>query len=131
MIENKIKEICDSGIGESMSGKYSNSLSLNGFILQKPKFIKNEKTGSESVSFIIHQMQKTTEGQYMDRSFSTISYVPKIIEEMRKVDKVVFINTLSQLFWFGAKKSYYVITTSIEISCTLDIELDEPYKVTR
>lgn len=126
MLEDKLKYIADTPLGMSMNGKYSNSLSLNGFILQEPKFVRGAK--SLSGSFIIYQVNKTPNGEYLSKSYAIITYIPSVIEKLRKVKNVCFVNCLCKLEWQPKIKSYVVVMWDFDLSCELDIKLEAQYQ---
>lgn len=127
MNSEKILLLANGDLVKSMSGRYLNSLMLNGFILQKPKFINNTKKGIEACSFILHQINLTESGQVLDKTYSIMVYIPKVVEQMKTITTCCFVTCACNLEWNGIRKLAYGQAYDIEISCVLSDELDEPY----
>ena len=101
--------------------KYHNSVKLSGFIIRKPKFIKHDKTGRESCSFILHQINNVR-GELKLESFCCVTYSTTLIEQLKKVDKVLFVVTMGILrhhFKYGD----FSTVTEMETLAELDIDL--------
>lgn len=126
-MQELIKFIVDTPLGVSMNEKYANSLQINGFVLQKPRFIKHEETGHESCSFIVHQLNRDMYG-IKDKTYSMISYLPSIIEKVKQIDSVCFVNCLARLEWNSKRLSYTPVIHTIEITSIFDKELLPPYE---
>lgn len=130
MIEEILTKISNSKIGESMNHSYSNCWQLNGFIVQKPRFIKHDEKGSESCSFILHQVSKNDYGQIIDISYSLITYLPQIVERLKnELDVCCFISCLAVVHWNRKLKALSGNVYDFEISCKLiDDPLESEYK---
>jgi hypothetical protein len=104
-----------------MTYKYRNCVELSGFIIRKPKFIKHDITGKESCSFILFQINNVN-GEIRLDSYSCLTYVGTLIEQLKQIDKVIFVATLGKLrhhFKFGD----YTQVSEMESLAELDIEL--------
>ena len=104
-----------------MTYKYRNGVELSGFIIRKPKFIKHDITGKESCSFILFQINNVN-GEIRLDSYSCLTYVGTLIEQLKKIDKVLFVATLGKLrhhFKFGD----YTQVSEMETLAELDIDL--------
>ena len=123
-----ISEIGESALGVSMSGRYTNTLTLNGFILQKPKFIKNVNRNNESCSFIIYQISRTIDNQTGIKSFNAITYLPKVVEKMKEVKTCCFITCFCRLEWTPKLRSYNAQMYECDITCEMDYPLLGEYK---
>lgn len=104
-----------------MTYKYRNSIQLSGFIIRKPKFIKHDKTGRESCSLILHQINNAN-GEIKLESFSCMVYSLTLIEQLKKVDKVIFVATMG-IMRHHFKYGDYSQITEIETLAELDIDL--------
>ena len=124
MIETKLRTIVKSTIGITMSGRYANSLVINGFIIQKPKQGYNKK----GYSFIIHQPQYDEQGVLVDTSFNIVAYAKSTIDIIEKIDHVCFISCWCKLVWNYRMKTAYGQLVKCEINCELDEELLPPYQ---
>lgn len=127
-LEELINEIGNSALGVSMSGRYTNSLTLNGFLLQKPKFIKNKYRNNESCSFIIYQISRTPDNQTGVKSFNAITYLPKVVEKLKGVKTCCFITLFCNLEWTPKMRSYTAQMYDCEITCEMTYELLGEYQ---
>ena len=109
-----------------MSGKYTNTLMLNGFIIMKPKTITNAR-GVKSSSFILHQISANYTGEVIDKTFSVMVYVPAVVEELEKMTNVSFVTCFCSLEWNRKLKMNYAQAYNIEVSSLVGEELEESY----
>lgn len=122
-LEEKIRIAANSPYGVREI-RYSNSIQLQGFILDKPKIIKSTNTGQnkESASFWVHQVW-----QYgvnvIDKSFYVITYSPTAIEKLKALNHLAFVNIVGIL-------SYNRKVRTTQVQCELldfNFELDVPF----
>lgn len=120
-----IKETIDlmlhNPITMDMTYKYRNSVELSGFIIRKPKFITHDISKRESCSFILYQINNVN-GEIRLDSYSCLTYTRELIEQLKKIDKVLFVATVGKLkhhFKFGD----YSQITEMETIAELDTEL--------
>lgn len=96
----KINEIVDklvlNPITIDMTYKYKNTVELSGWIIRKPKFIKHDKTGVESCSLLLFQINNKN-GEIKLESFNCMVYVKELIEQLKVQDKVLFVATLGKI----------------------------------
>lgn len=96
----KINDIVDklvlNPITIDMTYKYKNTVELSGWIIRKPKFIKHDKTGVESCSLLLFQINNKN-GEIKLESFNCMVYVKELIEQLKVQDKVLFVATLGKI----------------------------------
>ena len=76
-----------------MTYKYRNNVELSGWIIRKPKFIKHDRTGVESASILLYQIN----GELKIESFNCMCYVKELIEQLKKQKKVLFVATVGKI----------------------------------
>ena len=95
----KINDVVDklvlSPITIDMTYKYKNTVELSGWIIRKPKFIKHDKTGVESCSLLLFQINNKN-GEIKLESFNCMVYVKELIEQLKVQDKVLFVATIGK-----------------------------------
>ena len=79
-----------------MTYKYRNNVELSGWIIRKPKFIKHDKTGVESASLLLFQINNVN-GELKIESFNCMCYVKELIEQLKKQQKVLFVATVGKI----------------------------------
>jgi len=79
-----------------MTYKYSNNVELSGWIIRKPKFIKHDKTGVESCSLLLFQINNVN-NELKIESFNCMCYVKELIEQLKQQEKVLFVATVGKL----------------------------------
>ena len=79
-----------------MTYKYRNDVELSGFIIRKPKFIKHDKTGVESCSLLLFQINNAN-GQLKLESFNCMVYVKDLIEQLKEQKNVLLVATVGKL----------------------------------
>lgn len=79
-----------------MTYKYRNNVELSGWIIRKPKFIKHDRTGVESASLLLFQINNVN-GELKIESFNCMCYVKELIEQLKQQKKVLFIATIGKL----------------------------------
>jgi hypothetical protein len=96
----KINDIIDklvlNPITIDMTYKYKNTVELSGWIIRKPKFIKHDKTGVESCSLLLFQINNKN-GEIKLESFNCMVYVKELIEQLKVQDKVLFVATIGKV----------------------------------
>ena len=120
-IEDVIKNISLNPMLIQMTFRYKNSTDLSGFILRKPKFITHDKTGMESCSFIIYQINNKKDVLQID-SFSCITFVKDLVEQLKTLENVTFVATVGKMRFSKIVHGLYSQVVEME---TL-FELDEP-----
>ena len=121
----KINDIVDklvlNPITIDMTYKYKNTVELSGWIIRKPKFIKHDKTGIESCSLILYQINNA-KGEIRLESFNCMVYGQNLVDQLKKVDKVLFVATMG-IMRHHFKYGDYSQITEIETIAELDIRL--------
>lgn len=79
-----------------MTYKYRNNVELSGWIIRKPKFIKHDRTGVESASLLLFQINNVN-GELKIESFNCMCYVKELIEQLKKQKKVLFVATVGKI----------------------------------
>ena len=109
-------------IAEGLNKKYQNTFTLSGWLLKKPKIIKNDTTGIESCSLILCQFTQGVDRVDM-QVFSCMVYVKDLVEQLKTLDKVCFVNTLGKMCYSKKIKSMYGQITYMETAFEVDIDL--------
>lgn len=126
-MEELIRFIANTKLGQSINGKYANSLQINGFILQQPKIIDNPVRKLVSCSFILHQINVMGDG-LSTKTYSAITFLPKTVEEIKKINSVAFVNCLARIEWNPKLKNYIVVVHTLEVNCLIDKPLLPAYE---
>lgn len=79
-----------------MTYKYRNNVELSGWIIRKPKFIKHDRTGVESASLLLFQINNVN-GELKIESFNCMCYIKELIEQLKKQQKVLFVATVGKI----------------------------------
>ena len=79
-----------------MTYKYRNNVELSGWIIRKPKFIKHDRTGVESASLLLFQINNVN-GELKIESFNCMCYVKDLIEQLKKQQKVLFVAIVGKI----------------------------------
>ena len=79
-----------------MTYKYRNNVELSGWIIRKPKFIKHDRTGVESASLLLFQINNVN-GELKIESFNCMCYVKELIEQLKKQKNILFVATVGKL----------------------------------
>lgn len=106
----------------SGSYKYQNRIELSGLIVRKPKFIKHDKTGIESCSFIL-QIINNVNGEIKLETFSCMTFVRDLVEQLKNQEKVIFVSCIGKLMYSPKVHGNYTQITYIETLCEFDMEL--------
>lgn len=125
-IEEVVKELTQNPMLTQVKGKQQNNAVLGGFILRQPKFIIHDKTGVESCSLLLYQLNQT-KGNTSILVISVVTYVKDIIEELKKINQVTYVTFLGKL---GSSKKIagtFVQAMAYQKEFELDIELAEPW----
>ena len=95
-----LKDTIDSMLGNpvltEMTYKYRNNVDLSGWIIRKPKFIKHDRTGVESASLLLFQINNVN-GELKIESFNCMCYVKELIEQLKKQKNILFVATVGKL----------------------------------
>lgn len=100
-----------------MTYKYRNNVELSGWIIRKPKFIKHDRTGVESASILLYQINNVN-GELKIESFNCMCYVKDLIEQLKKQKKVLFVATVGKIrhhFKFGDYSQVVEMKTLAEL----------------
>ena len=79
-----------------MTYKYRNNVELSGWIIRKPKFIKHDRTGVESASLLLFQINNVN-GELKIESFNCMCYVKELIEQLKKQKNILFVATVGKI----------------------------------
>lgn len=100
-----------------MTYKYRNNAELSGWIIRKPKFIKHDRTGVESASLLLFQINNVN-GELKIESFNCMCYVKELIEQLKKQQKVLFVATVGKIrhhFKYGDYSQVVEMQTLVEL----------------
>ena len=123
LTEETINKLMENPVVTDMTYKTRNSVELSGWIIFKPKFIKHDKTGVESASLLLFQLNNVS-GQLKIDSFNLMVYVKDLIEQLKQQKNILFIASMGKIrhhFKYGD----YTQITEIETIAELDIPLLE------
>lgn len=109
----------------SIENFYKNVAYFSGWIVTKPRIIKHDKTGQESVSLILVQFMRDSNGYAYYKTYNLISYMTPIIELWKNQDKICFVLCECQLLFNVKTHNYYPQVYDMKIQTTLPYELDE------
>lgn len=112
----------------SIENAYKNRVFFSGWIIEKPRIIKHDKTGKESVSLILVQFMRDGKGYAYMKTYNLISYVTPIVETLKKQENICFIICDAQLQWNSKTKNYYPQMYDMQIETELGMKLDESEK---
>ncbi|MBO7715218.1 MAG: hypothetical protein J6S85_16740 [Methanobrevibacter sp.] len=125
-MNNKTLELVrKSAYALTVENAYKNVAYFSGWVVQRPRIIKHDKTGKESVSLILVQFMRDGKGYAYMKSYNLISYVIPIIEQWKKQDNICFIICDCQMQWNSKTKQNYPQIYDMKIETTLNIKLDE------
>ena len=79
-----------------MCYKTKNSIDLSGWVVRKPKFIKHDKTGVESASLLLYQVNNAN-GEIKIETFSVMVYVKDLVEQLKKQQNILFVAIVGKL----------------------------------
>lgn len=79
-----------------MCYKTKNSIDLSGWVVRKPKFIKHDKTGVESASLLLYQVNNAN-GEIKIETFSVMVYVKDLVEQLKKQENILFVAIVGKL----------------------------------
>ena len=122
-----IDEILPNPVIIDMTYKYRNAVELSGWVLRKPKFIKHDKTGVESASLLLYQINNAN-GELVMTSFSCMVYVKDLVDQLKKQDKVIFVACVGKIrhhFKYGD----YTQITEMETIAELPNELAMEWEI--
>ena len=121
----KINDIVDklvlNPITIDMTYKYKNTVELSGWIIRKPKFIKHDKTGVESASLLLFQINNKN-GEIKLESFNCMVYVKELIEQLKVQEKVLFVATIGKVrhhYKYGDYSQIVEMQTLVELDLPL------------
>ena len=129
MINDLINKVRKTTYAISMENKYSKNAQINGFILQKPKIVETDKV--LSVSLIVYQFDHDAEGYPYMRTYNIISYVSAVIEQLRDLEYVTFVNCDCLLKWNTRLKTLFPSAYKLDVVMSIDLKLDPPYEKER
>lgn len=127
MLKEKIDLIRKTTYAISMEGKYERNAHLNGFILQKPKFINNKDRKRQSCSFILYQFEHDQFGYAYVRTFNIVTYNIDLIEELKTIKNVAFVNCGCFLHWHPKLKTLYPQMFEMTIQLEINVPLENEY----
>lgn len=103
-----------------MTYKYSNVVELSGFLLRKPKVFKHDTKNVESCSFIVYQINNTS-GSVRVETFSCITYVTELIEQLKVQDKVLLVANVGKIRYSSKIGEYIQV---LEMATLYELEND-------
>lgn len=122
-----IEELQQNPITNSMNKRYTNSCSLNGFVLKKPHFIKHDTRGIESCSLLLYQLF-TANGTNTLQTYTCMVFEKDLVDQLKSVDKVMLFAVSGKLKYSKIIKGLYLHILEIHTLCETDIDLVEQEK---
>lgn len=126
-IDEVFNELLQHPMLVQIKDKQQNYWILSGYILRKPKFIKNDNNGVESASLLLYQVNPTV-GNTSVQVFSVVTYVKDIVEEIKKIDKVSFVTFCGKGTFSKKINGLYFQATVMEKSFELGIDLADKWE---
>ena len=123
-LKELVDEILPNPIIIDMTYKYKNCVELSGWVLRKPKFIKHDKTGVESCSLLLYQINNVN-GEIVMNSFSCMVYVKELIDQLKTANNVLFVACVGKVrhhFKYGDYTQILEIETIAELPNELAME---------
>lgn len=124
MNKDTIEKVRTSIYALTIENMYKNTVCLSGWIIPKPNFFKHDKTGKESVSFIIVQYIRDSQGYAYYKSYSLLSYVTQVIETLKNQKKICYIICDGQVQFSSLKKMFYPQIYDLRVIYSLDLDLE-------
>lgn len=118
-----LEKVRTSAFALSVENAYKNVCYFSGWIVQKPRIIKHDKSGVESVSLILVQFMRDSGGWAYLKTFHLISYVTPIIEQFKKQENVCFIVCDCQYQYNAKTKRCYPQIYDMKITMELNLKL--------
>lgn len=110
----------------SIENSYKNVTYFSGWVIQKPRIIKHDKTGKESVSLILVQFMRDAKGYAYIKTYNLISYVSTVVDQWKKQENICFVLCNCQLQYNSVRKQYYPQIYEMKIHTELDyLKLEE------
>lgn len=109
----------------SIENAYKNLIYMSGWVIEKPHIIKHNKTGKESVSIVLTQFMRDSNGYAYMKTFYLVSYLPTIVKQFKEMKKVVFIICDCQMQFNSKCKIQYPQIYDMKVEYTLSIPLQE------
>lgn len=125
MKNETLEKVRKSAPALAIENAYKNTACFSGWVVQKPRIIKHDITGKESVSLIIVQFLRDAKGYAYMKSFNLISYVTPIVEMWKKQKNICFIICFCQMQWNRVTRQNYPQIYDMQITQALDLKLDE------
>lgn len=122
-----IKELALNPLVLENQENYRNVCKVSGYLIRQPKFIKNDKTGVESCSFILYQINNE-KGSVTTDSFGCMTYIKEIVEKLKTINTVAFIEVMGNYRYQRKLKTHYTQATTMKIVFELDTELTEQWE---
>ena len=125
MNSQRIVELAKHEFVRRKSHSYTNSVVLDGFLVEQPKFIET-KIGI-SVLFSLVQIDNSF-GDILLKSFPCTSFQKSVYERMKKINSVAFMRIAAILMWNPQLKSYNPQVYNFELVELVDEKLEPPYE---
>ena len=98
---------------------------MSGWVIDQPRIIKHSKTGQESVSFIISQFIRNSNGYAYMKTYHLMSYGAKVIEQIREMKNISFVCCNCELQFNAKTHKYYPQIFEMSVNCVLPYELEK------
>lgn len=124
MNNDTLEKVRKSLVALSIENTYKNRVFMSGWVIEKPRIIKHDKTGKESVSLILVQFMRDSKGYAYIKTYNLLSYVTPVIDQWKTQKKICFIICDGQLQWNSKTKNCYAQIYDMKVAYELDYELD-------
>ena len=125
-ITQVINDIVKNPLCIDMAYKTKNTVELSGWVLRKPKIIKHDKTRVESCSLLLYQIVNS-HGEIKVESFSCMVYVKDLVDQLKNVDKVLFLACVGKIRHHKEYGDYTQVSEIITLA-ELDIDVAEEWR---
>ena len=124
MNKKTIEKVRKSLYAQDIENYYKNLVYLSGWVIDQPRIIKHDKTGKESVSFVIAQFKRDSSGYAYMNTFHLMSYVGPVVETIKKMKKISMIICDCQLQFNAKTHKHYPQVYDLKVECELPYDLD-------
>lgn len=125
MNEKIIDKVRTSVYALDIENRYKNSVYLSGWIIDKPMFIRHNNTNKESVSLVLAQFMRDSNGYAYMRTYHLMAFLPNIVEQFKNMIDISFVMCSCQLHFNNKTQKQYPQIYEMSIDCKLPIKLQE------
>lgn len=121
-IQDALIELSKHPLIHDMAYKYRNAVEVSGFLVREPNFIKNDKTGMESCSFLLYQVEHTQKGLMVD-IFGCLTFDDNLIKELAKLKGITFLACVGKYRYNKKRNTHYAQISEMKVLYEIDMPL--------